>query len=706
MEFKIDNRTNANAAIDSFILAGDNSWKHKYIGNAEVPYCDHRNRLICSPAMPPMLNEDDDRMVRAKNEHEAGHARFTPEGMDESWSRLKCKLVNVVEDLRIERLVGGLSDVFKKDLHWLNDKLIDKIQNKMRAGEKKCKPVDEAIMALHFEGNGHSPKWTMSDEALALHDSAKATFDKWTGITGEKSAFPQVLDIVDEIIAIWEKQKQDQQNGENGQDSEDKQDNKQQQNGQGNGQSGDGQDDNQQDGQDGDDNQQNGENKKQNKQDSQKDSSRQDGGSNDGNDGNSQKENGSKSNGSANSGDDDDDETNGTDNADDGGESDDDGDSNGEAGNDESNDGDEEEDGGDYDGQDGDGDGQDAAGDEEDGEGDEDASRTNNGDVEPSSDAKEKKIDELLETDDDSMSISEQLKEEWKKAVQNSEEVFGEYTSYTDKDAVIRAKENETGYNTARDEVRGAISTITGHLEQSLRTLSRCRTIHGKDMGPLDMSRMAVIAKSLDKNIFTGRTKGVSLDVAVSILIDESGSIGSTCYDFRRMAIAFCEALERLGIKFEVLGHTTGYESGYGIHGFTRTMPMKIYEHKCFDEPYRSERYRIGSIGSENCNIDGEALLYTVKRLLAQRANRHIVMVLSDGLPNQCRNTLALCNHLGNVVELCRKKLGVEVYAFGIGTKEPERYYGKENFVYLRNGKELDHGFIGRFSNIIINRKM
>ena len=643
-------RMGANEAIDNFILGGDKSWTHKYIDEMQVPYCDHANRLICSPAMPPMLDEEDDRMVRAKNEHEAGHARFTPDGMKRDWSGLKCRMVNMLEDLRIERLLSGMNPVFEADLKWLNDKLIGRLQNRMRSNGCSFGPMDEAMMALHFEGNGHSPAWTLSEQAKMLHDCAKDVFDTWSdSVEDSAGSFNRMIEIADEIIARWkdrQKQSQEQDKGQGqGQSQEQDKDKGQEQ------KQNENQGQEQSQGQGGNQNQgQNSDSDGEKDSDEAADGGRQ----------SSNQEDGSQGKGGLSG---------------DGSES--------------------KEDGG----------SQDVTGNAGKPSGDENGNDQCN---------EARQCDESQENDSGSdmegmsscngagTSLDNELKELWKEAVQQSEEVFGPYTAYTEKDSVSLADESRTGYEDARDEVRGAVSKLAGHLEQSLRTISRCRIMHGRDRGDLDRGRLAYMAKSLDRNVFTGKAKGLSLDVSVSILIDESGSIGDTCRDFRRMAVAFCEALDRLHVKFEVLGHTT---AGYGrtcARGFTRTLPMKIYEHKRFGESYSSERYRIGSIGSENCNVDGEALLYAAKRLAAQRTGRHIIMVLSDGLPNQGENSMQLREHLKHVIDYCRKSLGQEIYAFGLGTRDPEQYYGKDNFVYLRDGNSLDREFIGRFSSIVM----
>ena len=92
------NRSNANAAIDRYIIgSAADEWKHEYIGDEAVPFCDIQNRRICSPVLPPNLDPTADMLIRAKNEHEAGHARLTPANKMDGWSALMKNLVNVLE---------------------------------------------------------------------------------------------------------------------------------------------------------------------------------------------------------------------------------------------------------------------------------------------------------------------------------------------------------------------------------------------------------------------------------------------------------------------------------------------------------------------------------------------------------------------------------------------------------------------------------
>ena len=53
---------------------------------------------------------------------------------------------------------------------------------------------------------------------------------------------------------------------------------------------------------------------------------------------------------------------------------------------------------------------------------------------------------------------------------------------------------------------------------------------------------------------------------------------------------------------------------------------------------------------------------------------------------------------------MCRQN-GAEVYAFGIGTDEPEKFYGKENFVYIENSNEINGAFFRRVSEILAGKR-
>ena len=78
-------------------------------------------------------------------------------------------------------------------------------------------------------------------------------------------------------------------------------------------------------------------------------------------------------------------------------------------------------------------------------------------------------------------------------------------------------------------------------------------------------------------------------------------------------------------------------------------------------------------------NIDGEALEWAHRRMMARREQRKILMVISDGAPVD-DSTLSvnsanfLEKHLRDVIAMIEKRKAVELLAIGIG-HDVTRYY-------------------------------
>ncbi len=104
--------------------------------------------------------------------------------------------------------------------------------------------------------------------------------------------------------------------------------------------------------------------------------------------------------------------------------------------------------------------------------------------------------------------------------------------------------------------------------------------------------------------------------------------------------------------------------------------------YKSADAPWRRARNNLGLMMREGLlkeNIDGEALDWAHKRLLARREQRKILMMISDGAPVD-DTTLSvnsgnyLERHLRQVIEQIETRSPVELIAIGIG-HDVTRYY-------------------------------
>ena len=692
-------RGSGNISIDNFIIGNDAwEWKHKFVKNDAVPACDLENKVIMSPMFGAILDENDDTIVRGKNEHEAGHARLTPHNKLPHWSPLKGNVINALEDLRIEEAIGRLSGAIKSDIAYLNRSLLADINRKLANGEQKLKPVDEALLAMHMMENGVSPMWVLSPKAQAYFDAAYPIYQTWKNINNldNKMGFAEIEVIADKVIEAFKEalKNQEQENQENGKDGN-------------NGQSGDegNKEDEQNQSQDGNQ-QSNDDGEAEGKEDG-------DDANNGNNEADEENNGGSASSDPEDEGKEDEGEKsnkNKSANNDEQGNNNDNGvNDNGDAG-DEIDNADSKSS---SDGYDNNENRNSAKPTNEVGSEDDDkASAAEEGDNKNDKQSKAKKTDSDIEKelnedfsndDVEEKAMSEKLKRIYDK----SQEVTQGYTSYTGNDHIIPAEANTDGFNRARQEISAQIAMLSSYTEDALKAMSRVAYQRNLERGKIDCRKLVGLSKSLTKKVFYKAKDGIDLNVAVTVMIDESGSIGYMCYQLRSLAIAFSEVFTRLGIKFEVLGFTTGdgYSRGVDIpSGVVRTTPMVIYEHKTFDEPYQVAKYKLGSIDSYNCNIDGESLLLAFKRIKVQRTSRHVIFVLSDGMPNQgSYNSAALYRHLSDSVKYVRNN-GVEVYGFGIGTNEPEKFYGKENFIYLEDIKNLGPQFFRRFREIVAKR--
>lgn len=658
-------RASGNLVIDSVILGSDyQGWEHIFVTDDAVPSCYIEGKKIYSPSFGNNINEHEDRLVRGKCGHEALHARLTPHGKKAEWGKLKGHLVNMLEDLRIEKACNIISPVIAGDIKYLNGVCFGDIQKTMvenQAVGKMPEPIAEALIAMHAMENGFMPQWTVSEEAQKYIDASYDIIKEWRDVDNicDKKCFEGIEKIADRAWDALNKVKQDEKERQNQQENQKQEDGGQQEQHQNN---------------TGGKKNNNKKKEKNEKQDRQSPADDNDG--DDENDAKNQLEKndggGEKNQPEENNASDDDENGEGAE-ADDANDNQPNDDGNVDGNNDEEEDEDECE--------------------------DEDENEQNSENEQLAKEQAEKELDDEVGNED----LNENaIRERLTKILENSRSITKGYTSFTGNDTILRAEENKEKYIEASKKIAGIIGQLSAYTENLLKAQSRCRVQRGLERGRVDKRKLVSISKSLSDKVFYKTTNGIDLNVAVTVMIDESGSIRHFCQQLRALAIAFSEVFYRLKIKFEVIGYTTGYENDHmPPPGIVRTIPIKIYEHKSYDEDYVRERYRLGSISSMNNNVDGESLIIAYKRIMQQRTNRRIIFVLSDGLPNAaCDQKNLVCQNLYDSIQYVRNN-GVEVYAFGVGTKEPEKFYGKENFVEISDVSKLGSTFFAQFRNIL-----
>ncbi|QFZ84518.1 hypothetical protein GFK26_17975 [Variovorax paradoxus] len=226
-----------------------------------------------------------------------------------------------------------------------------------------------------------------------------------------------------------------------------------------------------------------------------------------------------------------------------------------------------------------------------------------------------------------------------------------------------------------------------------------------------------------DDRLFRQRFETQAKNTAFTLLVDNSGSMvySDNLVVAARASYALSQVLERIKVTHEVLGFTT-FESkemeramADDLTGtvtpddYARDEAIYMPIFKGFGERLGTQvKARFASmIGYPDfcrCNIDGESIQIAAHRLKSQRAERHIMCVLSDGDPNCSPGGSSNVNQLRNHTREAVKKVqaaGIEVVGIGIRTTAVKSYYDKH--IVLNNLAELPTVVMGQLTKMLLS---
>ncbi|HEV2629744.1 MAG TPA: cobaltochelatase subunit CobT [Pseudolabrys sp.] len=242
--------------------------------------------------------------------------------------------------------------------------------------------------------------------------------------------------------------------------------------------------------------------------------------------------------------------------------------------------------------------------------------------------------------------------------------------------------------------LQGVVARLANRLQRRLMAQQNRSWEFDLEEGMLDPARLSRIVMDPFHPLSFKAEKDMQFrDTVVTLLLDNSGSmrgrpitVAATCADI------LARTLERCGVKVEILGFTTrAWKGGQSReHWLTAGKPanpgrlndLRHIIYKSADAPWRRARKNLGLMMREGLlkeNIDGEALDWAHKRLLARTEQRKILMMISDGAPVD-DSTLSvnpgnyLERHLRWVIEEIETRSPVELIAIGIG-HDVTRYY-------------------------------
>lgn len=239
-------------------------------------------------------------------------------------------------------------------------------------------------------------------------------------------------------------------------------------------------------------------------------------------------------------------------------------------------------------------------------------------------------------------------------------------------------------FDRALADVKGQIGTLQRKLRTVLQARTQTHFSGDRDHGMLDDSALASL-KTGNRRVFCQRSTSVQLDICVEILVDMSGSMGDgaskrdCAYYAQRGTIALAETLDKLGIPFEVWGFDNSGRVGSTGY-YTRHLPLNMYRFKTWEDNYRRVRTKLAGIQGRQQNGDGDAVRFVTRRAAEHKAARKLVIVLSDGQPAGAGDWKAAQDDLNDAIKTATKA-GIEVYGVGCGGggTSVKSYYTKAN---------------------------
>ena len=307
------------------------------------------------------------------------------------------------------------------------------------------------------------------------------------------------------------------------------------------------------------------------------------------------------------------------------------------------------------------------------------------------------------------------------------------YYAFTDKfDEVINASDLATEQEIRRlreqldrfiEPHKITIGKLANRLQRLLMAQQKREWSFNLDEGILDTARLSrVITKPGSPLSFKLESENEFKDTVVTLLIDSSGSMRG-----RSMTLAaICgdiigSTLDRCNIKTEILGFTTKHWKGgearkLWISQGSNTNPGRLNDlrhiiFKSADDPFRRSRKNFGVMLREGLlkeNIDGEALLWSFKRLLPRQEQRKILIVISDGAPVD-DSTLSsnhsdyLENHLKAVINKIELSKYVELLAIGIG-HDVSKYYDRS--ITINRAEELGEVLLNELTQLLTDTSL
>ncbi|MBT9549934.1 MAG: VWA domain-containing protein [Hydrogenophaga sp.] len=212
--------------------------------------------------------------------------------------------------------------------------------------------------------------------------------------------------------------------------------------------------------------------------------------------------------------------------------------------------------------------------------------------------------------------------------------------AYRHPGATVRLREAPAGAQRWVDDTLAAHCALLGAIRQRFAALRPQRTLRRRQTDGDDIDLEACVEGLA--NLRAGWPMADDLycsqqrtrrDMAILILIDVSGSTDGWISNSRRVIDVEREALLLVCIALGAMGEP------FAVQAFSGNGPaaVSLWDIKRFDEPYSpAVALRIAALEPDRYTRTGAALRHASATLLREGATHRLLLLLSDGKPNDC----------------------------------------------------------------------
>lgn len=229
-----------------------------------------------------------------------------------------------------------------------------------------------------------------------------------------------------------------------------------------------------------------------------------------------------------------------------------------------------------------------------------------------------------------------------------------------------------------------SLENFAQQVRKLIQIRAKSQTQYGVKKGKLDQSRLSRIcfdAPGFNERIFKNKIDNKTLDAAITVLVDMSGSMGGDkVYYALASTLLVNEVCSTLNIPVEILGFTDGTSSSayagpkplmFLYKGFN---DLKINEESLKDYFATSSNFMVG-------NPDGENILWAYDRLVKRKEKKKLLIVMSDGSPAASKSSSGLEEFTHKVIDEIQASKHVDIYGLGLCSTSVEYYYKANSVV-------------------------